>query len=578
MLLMTHHSQALMFVWLLCCSLFLSLSHVHARRYSSSSSSQSHRLPSSVVTSTLASSTSHWGVQLSKRRTRLVAADEWKRNQSIVAFDLLQQQQQLRGGASVDVAANEQKEEKDETKNEPNMASTQRDDSDNNDQESHPPSVMSPEPVDVVVYTAVGNKWLDLSLELTVLRSRDLAFLKQSVSKSLPGKPPKQLIQFRYQGRLLTDDHMLIDELMTELEEEGNDNDDDDDDDADNEESSKKLKLQLEMIPPVESRFALTMIQTRPLTQWTASELLDAYTTNAAAMYTHAQYLLREEEEEKEDGRMPPQDNDDSNVSVTAQLQQKAQLLREDLEATFPEKVRTMLEAQRQEAAASAAAADGSTATTTSSSTTLTAASTAPGTVQQRGQRYRVTGGGATTNLKRVIQRNLNMVRFVFDMHVIPCRIYAFHCTSHNIDVVLFSHESWFLLLFHLDSRYCHGFAPTTFCHICMLELGRHNPHCRFVIILWILRCSKCLEQILVARRSSRVDCHTSTTGQVLVETTLLCHDLSTGRFIQFVTSTATSHFKLSCPRGICRHLSHFGSSSSKASQGAGGSRCQSSK
>ncbi len=117
-------------------------------------------------------------------------------------------------------------------------------------------------------------------------------------------------------------------------------------------------------------KFATTL----ELDDMTTSDILDAYTANAAAMYNNAQSLVSEPSADKAFG------------SLSIQLRHEAYRIRDQLTSAFPESALSKLKEdtpphETQEVA------------------------------QRRGQRYRSGRGGAKTNMKRTIQRNLNVVR-----------------------------------------------------------------------------------------------------------------------------------------------------------------------
>jgi hypothetical protein len=161
--------------------------------------------------------------------------------------------------------------------------------------------------------------------------------------------------------RVLADDE-LIDEVV---------DDEEDDDDDDDDEQSSPLVLTLDMVPPVDPKFATYFGK---LNEMTTSEILDAYATNAAAMYHNAQSLVSEPAGDKAFG------------SLNIQLRHEAYRIRDQLTSTFPESALAKLEERLPPH---------------------------PSQVldQRRGQRYRPGRGGAKTNIKRMIQRNLNVVR-----------------------------------------------------------------------------------------------------------------------------------------------------------------------
>ena len=115
------------------------------------------------------------------------------------------------------------------------------------------------------------------------------------------------------------------------------------------------------MVPPVDPKFAT---QLHKMFDMSTSELLDAYAANAAAMYHNSAAS-------------------DEEGLLSIKLREEAHDIRESLVENFPEKSLALLSDQ----APSTEAVE-----------------------QRRGQRYRTSKGGARTNLKRIIQTNLNIV------------------------------------------------------------------------------------------------------------------------------------------------------------------------
>jgi hypothetical protein len=206
------------------------------------------------------------------------------------------------------------------------------------------------------VKTNLGNKIVDQTMELLVSRTRDVASVKQTLSRQLPGRPPASTLTLMIGSRVLGDEE-LVDELV-----------DDEDEHEEEEEKSGTLVLTLDMVPPVDPKFATTL----ELDDMTTSDILDAYTANAAAMYNNAQSLVSEPSADKAFG------------SLSIQLRHEAYRIRDQLTSAFPESALSKLKEdtpphETQEVA------------------------------QRRGQRYRSGRGGAKTNMKRTIQRNLNV-------------------------------------------------------------------------------------------------------------------------------------------------------------------------
>ena len=179
-------------------------------------------------------------------------------------------------------------------------------------------SVMSMEPVPVTVRSAF-NDVLDQSLELTVMRNRDVASIKQSISRQLPGRPPMAAIQLTYHGQIL-DDEILVDELVDDEEE---------DEDDEDEDEGPSLTLVLDMVPPVDPRF-VGNLQAK-IHDLTTAELLEAYAANEAAMYENAAMLMAHEASPEVDD---DEDTDESATPtiITPKLKERADRIRDDLQ------------------------------------------------------------------------------------------------------------------------------------------------------------------------------------------------------------------------------------------------------
>lgn len=230
-------------------------------------------------------------------------------------------------------------------------------------EESPLESVISNEPLTVTIKTNLGNPIVDTSTELLVSRTRNVESVKQTLARQLPGRPPVSALTLMSGTRVLSDDE-LIDELVNDVE-----GDDDDDDEC------NAFVLTLDMVPPVDPKFATEFGK---LHEMTTSDLLDAYAANAAAMYHNAQSLVSESSADKAFG------------SLSIQLRHEAYRIRDQLTSSFPESILEKL------------------MDTTPPSQREHTHSLEP---QRRGQRNRSGRGGAKTNIKRMVQRNLNAVR-----------------------------------------------------------------------------------------------------------------------------------------------------------------------
>ena len=265
------------------------------------------------------------------------------------------------------------------------------------------------EPVTVTVRTNAGNAALDQSVELTVHPGRDVASIKQSVRRMLPGKPPVSTQSLRWHGRVLYDE-IVLDELLEELADDEVDDDDGDDDGDGNGGDRRKLVLQLDMVPPVDPKF-VAPLQER-MEGMSTSELLDAYAANEAAMYRNSAILLEEQrrprDKSTDDGEEEPKDdlNDDEKqratshaasssshaVSISAQIREDAERIRRDLEEQLLTSDHSKALLREEEP--------------------VDPSRQHPNLQERqvRGQRVRQTAqGGVRTTVKRAVQRNLNV-------------------------------------------------------------------------------------------------------------------------------------------------------------------------
>lgn len=234
-------------------------------------------------------------------------------------------------------------------------------------EEGNKPAVVSSTPARLLIQSNWGNSVLDQRIEITAGRTKNIAAVKKSVSRSLPGKPPLLGLELVFEGKVL-DDEMLVDELF---------DDDDEEEGEDDEESEESFKvLTLNSIPPVDPRFAIELgpklrshIEDDDETLST-EELVEAYFLNQAAMSRNAQLL------------------GDPKASSTPvlrfEIQEQAKELKEQLKSQVLTDVwESSLKSIKRD----------------------------HHTEEIRGQRYRSGKGGARTSLKKSIQTNLNIVR-----------------------------------------------------------------------------------------------------------------------------------------------------------------------
>lgn len=166
----------------------------------------------------------------------------------------------------------------------------------------------SHKPVPVTIQTATGHKVLDHSLELTVNRSRDIASLKDSIRRQLPGRPPVATMELIWRGKRLSDT-TIVDEMV--------DDEIEDDDEDEEERDSFGLVLQLDMVPPIDPKFLPQLQQEIP--HWTTAELLEAYAANEAALYQNAATLFPSRSSKDTSDNIVEEDNQDQQEHSNAE-------------------------------------------------------------------------------------------------------------------------------------------------------------------------------------------------------------------------------------------------------------------
>lgn len=214
-------------------------------------------------------------------------------------------------------------------------------------------SVISSEPVSINFKTNIGSPIIDTSLELLVSRSRNIESVKSTLSRMLPGRPPVDALRLLWGNQELRDDQ-LVDELV---------------DDDDDEEEATTMTLTLDMVPPVDPKFAT---QLTSISDLSTSELLDAYTANAAAMYHNAKSL--------EQFSSPQLDG-----PLSLELRHQAMRIRKQMIDSWPEAAMQLLEME------------------------VPSSNQNDVFEERRGQRVRSGNGGTTMNLRKSIQLNLNV-------------------------------------------------------------------------------------------------------------------------------------------------------------------------
>ena len=251
----------------------------------------------------------------------------------------------------------------------------EEDDKSENEDEDQPAVDTSQGRVLVKVQTNLENVVVDHHVEMMLRRDKNVTFVKNRVKRDVPGKIPLLAIELLLDGRPLSDETVL-DDICKKLEEGIEDEDDDEDDIDRDEEGNPVLTLTLNIVPPVDKKFAAALTpkledhyegddeKTLP-----TDTLLDAYFLNQVAMERNAQLLA-------DPNKVLPPTN-------PVEMKNQARMLKEQLKSqTDPEVWEKSLQPIKK----------------------------ADNLPEIRGQRYRSGKGGAATSLKKNIQTFFNVV------------------------------------------------------------------------------------------------------------------------------------------------------------------------
>jgi hypothetical protein len=333
----------------------------------------------------------------------------------------------IRGGATdledeysdddVDVSDEEDSAEEEDKLSESELSNLEVDSDDedeaDDDKEVDAASPSSSSPVKLTISTNLQSPLLDQQLDLTASRKRTVLSLKQAVSKTMRGRPPLSSVILKFSGRLLEDDE-IVDDIVAEVE----DDDDDDSDVEDDDDGMIKLKLTCDIVPPVDAKFGIEFRE--KATQMSTKELLDAYCVNMAGMMHNSELLQKESE--AMDGT---EDNDDGDDIVEAtiggqqiqnhalHIRKRAASIQKQLEQSLSSNLIELMEQEHERVQAhireSDGAVNGSQGSSTGQEVIYGLVPQSSSSSHRSGRKGKTLKGGATMNIKRSLQRNMNV-------------------------------------------------------------------------------------------------------------------------------------------------------------------------
>lgn len=279
------------------------------------------------------------------------------------------------------------------------------------------PSLASGPPVKLSIKTALASPLLDQHLEFTASRTRTVLSLKQAISKTMRGRPPLSSISIKYQGRSLMDDDETVDDILEDVDSDEEESDDDEESDIGEEEDAIKVSLTCDIIPPVDAKFGIEFRD--KITKMSTKEILEAYCVNMAGMVYGQELQAKEGElfETLEAGDDAEQDEDDHDAESLHQqptmnenhsltIRKNAARIQKQFESTLSEDTRQLIEEEHERVKNVDKSGD---AAVESSGEVVYGLVPKGNTAVRSGRKGRTLKGGATMNVKRALQRNLNV-------------------------------------------------------------------------------------------------------------------------------------------------------------------------
>ena len=262
------------------------------------------------------------------------------------------------------------------------------------DEDEEDSKVSSSSPVKLVISTGLGCPLIDQTLETNASRSRTIATIRQTVSRQMKGRPPIESVRLLLGNRVLRDDE-IIDDLAPDEDDEDDELDEDDEED-DEDDGMVKLRLTLDAVPPVDPKFGVELRE--QLQKMSTAELLEAYAANAAAAHEGVARMFAcasaADDHLSEDNDKDEEDNIGGRAAtpVITTMRQHAALIKESIVETMPQNAIEILNQSADESEGAAL---------------VSAVASA-----HRHRRGGAMKGGASTQVKRALQRNLNIVSY----------------------------------------------------------------------------------------------------------------------------------------------------------------------
>lgn len=233
--------------------------------------------------------------------------------------------------------------------------------------------------------------------------------IRPAVSKTMRGRPPLQTLILKHSGRTLSDDE-TVSSILSDVD---SDDEDSDIEDAIGEEEMDKLSLTLDILPPIDPKFGTEFKEKAD--KLSTKELLHAYCLNAVGMRLGMELSEAEMEEydklltgiddENDDEKEGGESKDQGRVNQSLHIRKQAALLQKQMERSFGDDTVQLIEEEHERVQVYLAEEDEHAMTSK-----VVYGLVPESALSQRSRRGRSVKGGATMNIKRSLQRNMNVV------------------------------------------------------------------------------------------------------------------------------------------------------------------------
>ncbi|KAL7545212.1 hypothetical protein ACHAWF_008563 [Thalassiosira exigua] len=264
------------------------------------------------------------------------------------------------------------------------------------DESSRTPAPASGPPVKLVITTGLNSELINRRIEFTASCRQTVLSLRQAASKTMPGRPPLPEVRLKFRGRLL-DGEEMVDDILEEMDEDDKEDEDEDEIYDIREEETIKLKLTCNAVPPIDGKFGIELRE--KMRKVSTKEIVEGERRGdgirAGVEGAGGGGLGDNKEDEEEGEEEPPYGSSTFAENHSLEIRKRAAAIRTQFEGTLAPDVLRLLDEEDERVK-------------------LYEGEGPPPFGLNRPdpsspRRGRSLAGGATANVRRTLQRNLNV-------------------------------------------------------------------------------------------------------------------------------------------------------------------------